>query len=131
MPRFLVDHELSWPCHSVEQARCILNRAKFVGSPRYAQKRHMNLLRLPFPCQLLRELVERGFVDDVRHKHETLLERRRGFFEDRVKPRLETSSAHGDSTKARFVCRRERRRKGTEAAATDADALRVDLRSTQ
>src|SRR5271156_5352732 len=131
MPRFLIDDELSRSCHSVEQARCILNWAKFVGSPRYAQKRHVNLLRLPFPCQLLRELVERGFVDDVRHKHEPLLERRRGFFEDRVKSRLETSSAHGDSTKARFVCRRERRPKRTEAAASYADAVRVNLRSTE
>src|SRR5580693_1150293 len=103
MPRFLIDNELSRSCHSVEQARCILNRAKFVRPSGDAQKWHVNLLRTPFPCQLLREFIEHAFLADVRHKHEPHLERRRGFFEDRVKPRLETSSAHGDSAKARFV----------------------------
>src|ERR1700761_217394 len=125
MPRFLVDDDLSRPRQRAEQTHCVLNRAEFVSPPSDAQKRHMNLLRAPFPCQRLCEFVERSFFADIRHKHEPLLERRRGFFEDRVKPRLETSSAHGDSAKARFVRRRERRPKGTETAATYTDALRV------
>src|SRR5215831_16531629 len=63
----------------------------------------VDTLDVAFPGQSLGEFIEFRLVGVVRHPHETLFERRRGFLEDRVASGLEAGGNNCRCGNSRFV----------------------------